>query len=568
MEGSEARKAVRSALSDSDPTVQQAAAHSCGLYRDLDAVSSLQGILRTASTHVRRQAATALGQIGEKQSVRFLLEAAQGEIDRALEHSLIYALIQINEPEKTRAALGSTGSKDPSVQRVALIALDQMENGHLTANEVVPLLGGTPSPVQQAANWVVSHHAEWAGDLIAHIKNRLESGHSDADLQAQIVRFVKEAKMQQLIAGELVQNRSPEVKTTLLDAISESNLKTAPAAWGEAVASALQDPNSTVAHAGIRAAKAITSTNKIDPAIEKIVREAASDSKKGDDLRLELMSLLPARSAIDPPLFHYAVGHLTASTPVMQRINAASVVGRASLTEEQLTELSGQLPEVGPLEITRLLPAFDGHPSEEVGLKLIAGLKQSKGTAAVPPEMLRSRFAKYPEKVQQAATDLLKSFDITLADKKKRLDEFEASLPSGDIHRGHLIFNGTKAACATCHAVGYLGGQVGPDLTRIGAIRTQRDLLEAILYPSASFARGFEPMVILTKDGEEHSGLVRKEASDSLLLVSGPAAEQRILRSDIREMRPSTVSVMPEGLEQQLSKQEMSDLVAFLRALK
>jgi len=109
--------------------------------------------------------------------------------------------------------------------------------------------------------------------------------------------------MQQLIAGELSRNRSSEVQTTLLDAIAESNLKAAPATWGEAVAVALQDPNSAVAHAGIRAARAITSTNKIDPAIEKIVLRAANDSGKSDDLRLELVSLLPARSTLSIPLF-------------------------------------------------------------------------------------------------------------------------------------------------------------------------------------------------------------------------------------------------------------------------
>jgi len=75
-------------------------------------------------------------------------------------------------------------------------------------------------------------------------------------------------------------------------------------------------------------------------------------------------------------------------------------------------------------------------------------------------------------------------------------------------------------------------------------------------------------MTVRTKDGEEHSGLVQRETSDSLVLVSGPTAEQRIARADIAEMRPGTVSVMPEGLDQQLTRQEMADLIAFLRALK
>jgi len=78
----------------------------------------------------------------------------------------------------------------------------------------------------------------------------------------------------------------------------------------------------------------------------------------------------------------------------MQRINAASVVGRANLTEEQLAELAGQLPGVGPLEITRLLPAFDDHATEELGLKLIAGLKQSKGNGRRPGRHASQPFCK------------------------------------------------------------------------------------------------------------------------------------------------------------------------------
>ena len=59
-----------------------------------------------------------------------------------------------------------------------------------------------------------------------------------------------------------------------------------------------------------------------------------------------------------------------------------------------------------------------------------------------------------------------------------KIEELLTLLPSGDIKRGQLVFNSQKAACASCHAIGYLGGTVGPDLTHIGKIRSERDLLE------------------------------------------------------------------------------------------
>ena len=121
---------------------------------------------------------------------------------------------------------------------------------------------------------------------------------------------------------------------------------------------------------------------------------------------------------------------------------------------------------------------------------------------------------------------------------------------------------------ASRHAIGYLGGKVGPDLTTIGQICTERDLLEAIVYPSASFVRSYEPMVVVTRSGEDYSGVLRRDSPEEVLLVTGPEAEVRIARADITEMRPGAVSVMPGGLDEQLSRQELADLVAFLKGTK
>jgi len=116
--------------------------------------------------------------------------------------------------------------------------------------------------------------------------------------------------------------------------------------------------------------------------------------------------------------------------------------------------------------------------------------------------------------------------------------------------------------------MGYLGGRVGPDLTTIGQVRTERDLLESIVYPSASFVRSFEPYVVKTKSDEDYNGVLRKDAPDEIVLATGPSTEVRIARSDIVDFRPGTVSVMPAGMEQQLTRQELADLVAFLKATK
>ncbi len=148
------------------------------------------------------------------------------------------------------------------------------------------------------------------------------------------------------------------------------------------------------------------------------------------------------------------------------------------------------------------------------------------------------------------------------------MNELLAQLKEGDIRRGQAVFNSPKTACATCHTMGYLGGKVGPDLTTIGTVRTERDLLESIIYPSASFVRSYEPFLVSTKQDEAYSGVVKKDSAEEIVLATGPTTEARIARADIVDMRPGTVSIMPLGFEQQLSKQELADLVVFLKSTK
>ena len=116
--------------------------------------------------------------------------------------------------------------------------------------------------------------------------------------------------------------------------------------------------------------------------------------------------------------------------------------------------------------------------------------------------------------------------------------------------------------------MGYLGGKVGPDLTRIGGVRSERDLLEAIAFPSASFVRSYESVKVTTLDGRVFQGVLKKDAPDEVVLALNATDEVRVARADIEGVTPGTVSVMPSGLDQQLSRQELADLIAFLKASK
>jgi putative heme-binding domain-containing protein len=195
-------------------------------------------------------------------------------------------------------------------------------------------------------------------------------------------------------------------------------------------------------------------------------------------------------------------------------------------------------------------------------------LKKSKAAKSLPAELLRQKLAKFPANVRAAAAEISPGQTEEAAALRANLQSRLERLKGGDIRRGQALFNSTKTACVSCHAIGYVGGKVGPDLTTIGTIRTEVDLLEAIIYPSASFVRSYEPVLAVTKDGETHSGILRGDNDDAITLVAGPNLEERIARADIAELRPGALSIMPAGLDTQLNDQELADLVAFLKGTK
>lgn len=82
---------------------------------------------------------------------------------------------------------------------------------------------------------------------------------------------------------------------------------------------------------------------------------------------------------------------------------------------------------------------------------------------------------------------------------------------------------------------------------------------------SASFVRSYEPVVVVTAQGKTYNGLVKKDSIDEIVLAINATEEVRLSRDEIDEIRPSIVSVMPSGLDQQLTPQELADLIAFLK---
>jgi putative heme-binding domain-containing protein len=175
---------------------------------------------------------------------------------------------------------------------------------------------------------------------------------------------------------------------------------------------------------------------------------------------------------------------------------------------------------------------------------------------------MQALFANYPAEVKPSVEQLMTKLRDVQASRLKRLKEMEARIADGDLERGRKLFFG-KAICWTCHKVGADGGKLGPDLTSIQRDRSAHDLLEAIVYPSVSFVREFETYRIKTKTSD-YTGIIQEQTPTALVLGTSPQTSVRIPREEIVSMEISNVSMMPQGLDQLLTSQEMTDLMAFI----
>ena len=483
--------------------------------------------------------------------------------DRTLDHALTYALIELDNREYLKNSLYDPS---PRVRRACLVALDQLGE-KLDPRIVLEAMKSKDADLKETL--VDRRPACGVGGPGGHRSFRAtrggDAGHRDA-LVAQLARLAKSPGIQKLLVATVEDpNTSDAARITALKAMSQAGLRPPP----DSGYAALEVPlaPSTIRKwfsPALATLRALPTPKKPSEKLPQRLKALWGTPGSGPRClgRLSGPHHRPEGNRNRPAPEWSAPGHARLSP----RANGGHPV-QANLHSDQLERLS-RAPRSQPAR-TRS-SSGDIHPDQGRGnwSQARRGPEHPELRPSLPADGVKERVKHFPPAVQKEAEKLYAVLNADYEQQKAQLDEIAKTLKPGDIRRGQAVFNSTKTSCIACHTVGYVGGKQGPDLTRIGGIRTERDLLESILFPSASFVRSYEPVIVRTKDSKTYSGVPKKDSPDEIMLVVAADKEVRIPREDIEEVRPGKVSIMPAGLDKQLTPQELADLIAFLKACK
>ena len=125
-----------------------------------------------------------------------------------------------------------------------------------------------------------------------------------------------------------------------------------------------------------------------------------------------------------------------------------------------------------------------------------------------------------------------------------------------------------EQACAACHRFGAIGTDIGPDLTTLASRFQKKDIVESILWPSKAISDQYDVTMIETTDGNTVAGFVVREEGDKLVMRTADTVGRQfdVSKAKVKKRTKSPVSMMPEGLVDELNQQQIAGLIAFLQA--
>lgn len=493
-------------------------------------------------------------------------------LDAPTEHALIHAaqeLRAVDDVERLRKAESPAARRrllasyraqvrsDPPAHRQAAQELGDFARAQLDAED---------GDLAAAALKVLADDPETNGGLPETLLGWLDE-QTVVDTRLRALREVTSALCDRPgirgVTTAMLRHGAPAVRRTALSAIAAGGVKPAPE-WTAELRGLLArtDGPSPLLLDAIKRLRSAT----FDAELQAI----ADDVRRPTALRLRALDSMQAR-AMTPQTFTLLLRVLTQDASVAARIQAAAMLGSATLTPAQALSLAPALAQTGPIELrelTRLLRRTS--PKEtDAAEALTRAIARNPALGSQQESVYRTALSEHsPALFERIILPARREAEAALDRKKRELGAIAEAAAHGRPARGQALFASGRGTCVACHKIGGLGNAIGPDLSKIGAIRTERDLAESIVFPSSTLARDYEAHLFEMSDGQTALGVVRSHTADGLRIVDVTGQEKTLPHAQIVSDTLLTESLMPMGLDATLSREELADLIAWLRSLR
>jgi putative membrane-bound dehydrogenase-like protein len=277
-------------------------------------------------------------------------------------------------------------------------------------------------------------------------------------------------------------------------------------------------------------------------------------------------------------------------------VKALRVLGDKKAVEPIKVVMSGPHPAVLKAEALRTLAALDitaaraeaekalDQPDPTLLTEAVAVLSATKPGAKliaerfVAKKLPRDFFPQVNEAISKFAdddafaklrSDVLRG-GLLLSLEPGQVDKIRAEMAAkGNAARGKELYLNTKLlACASCHKMEGVGGQVGPDLTRLWDTMTVEKILESIVEPSKEIKEGFQAYRLTTADSKVYTGLKVRDDAKEVVIRDATGRDYRVAKEDVESLTPSKLSLMPDNVVSQITYDQFIDLLAFLKSRK
>ncbi|HEV8292416.1 MAG TPA: c-type cytochrome, partial [Tepidisphaeraceae bacterium] len=246
---------------------------------------------------------------------------------------------------------------------------------------------------------------------------------------------------------------------------------------------------------------------------------------------------------------------------VSPRIQSAALSAMGRTNEKMMSELLvSAWAKASPAVRSQMLDVLMSRPMWAMGL--MGAVEEGKIAANEIDANHRDKLTRNENgEIRSRAMAVLKTNQPTA--RAAVVEQYrEAVLLKGDAAKGAGHF---AKLCASCHALGGQGNAVGPDLNAL-TDKSSQAMLIAILDPNAAVESKYTYYTVDTRDGRNLTGIISEETSASVRVLQANGITETVRRVDIKEMKSSKLSMMPEGLEMGLSTQDLADLIKYIQS--